>query len=73
MGEMGRLKMYKVSVRPVQITLYVKEFDRDTEWLELSTDPFAASEFDSEELMDLEKYIDRALGVEIDWIRGLDD
>jgi hypothetical protein len=65
--------MYKVSVRPVQITLYVKEFDRDTEWLELSTDPFAASEFDSEELMDLEKYIDRALGVEIDWIRGLDD
>ena len=65
--------MYKVSVRPVQITLYVKEFDRDTEWLELSTDPFAASEFDSEELMDLEKYIDRALGVEIDWIRGSDD
>lgn len=65
--------MYKVSVRPKQITLYVKEFDRDTEWLELSTDPFAASEFDSEELMDLEKYIDRALGVEIDWIRGLDD
>lgn len=63
--------MYKVSVRPVQITLYVKEFDRDTEWLELSTDPFAASEFDSEELMDLEKYIDRALGVEIDWIRGV--
>ena len=65
--------MYKVSVRPNQVTLYVKEFDRDTEWLELSTDPFAASEFDSEELMDLEKYIDRALGVEIDWIRGLDD
>lgn len=68
---MGRLKMYKVSVRPVQITLYVKEFDRDTEWLELSTDPFAAIEIDSEELMDLEKYIDRALGVGIDWTRGL--
>jgi hypothetical protein len=65
--------VYKVSVRPKQITLYVKEFDYATEWLELSTDPFAASEFDSEELMDLEKYIERALGVEIDWMRGLDD
>lgn len=65
--------MYKVSVRPNQITLYVKEFDRYTERFELSTDPYTAGEFDSEELMDLEKYIDRALGVEIDWIRGLDD
>lgn len=65
--------MYKVSVRPKQITLYVKEFDQGTEWLELSTDPFAAGEFNSEELMDLEKCIDRALGVEIDWIGELDD
>lgn len=65
--------MYKVSVCPAQITLYVKEFDQGTEWLELSTDPFAAGEFNSEELMDLEKYIDRALGVGIDWIRELDD
>lgn len=65
--------MYKVSVHPKQITLYVKEFDYATEWLELSTDPYAAGEFNSEELMDLEKYIDRALGVEIDWIGGLDD
>ena len=65
--------MYKVSVRPAQITLYVKEFDRYAESLELSTDVHAAGEFNSEELMDLEKYIDRALGVEIDWIRGLDD
>lgn len=64
--------MYKVSARPKQITLYVKEFDYATEWLELSTDPYAAGEFNSEELMDLEKYIDRALGVEIDWIRELD-
>ena len=70
---MGRLKMYKVSVRPKQITLYVKGFDRYTESLELSTDPYAAGEFNSEELMDLEKYVDRALGVEIDWIRELDD
>ena len=70
---MGRLKMYKVSVSPAQITLYVKEFDQGTEWLELSTDPFAAGEFNSEELMDLEKCIDRALGVEIDWIGELDD
>jgi hypothetical protein len=37
--------MYKVSVRPAQITLYVKEFDRYTEWLELSTDMHAAGEF----------------------------
>ena len=58
--------MYKVSVRPTQITLYVKEFDHDTEWLELSTDPYAAGEFNSVEMMDLEKHIDRALGVEID-------
>lgn len=65
--------MYKVSVRPAQIALYVKEFDQGTEWLELSTDPFAAGEFNSEELMDLEKCIDRALGVEIDWIGELDD
>ncbi len=65
--------MYKVSVHPAQITLYVKEFDRYTESLELSTDMHAAGEFDSDELMDLEKYIERALGVEIDWIRGLDD
>lgn len=65
--------MYKISVHPAQITLYVKEFDRDTELLELSTDVHAAGEFDSEEMMDLEKYIERALGVEIDWIRGLDD
>lgn len=65
--------MYKVSVKPAQITLYVKEFDRCTESLELSTDMHAAGEFDSEEMMDLEKYIERALGVEIDWIRGLDD
>lgn len=65
--------MYKVSVRPAQVTLYVKEFDRYTESLELSTDIHAAGEFDSEQLMDLEKYIDRALGVEIDWTRGLDD
>lgn len=63
--------MYKASVCPAQITLYVKEFDAGTEWLELSTDPYAAGEFDSEELMDLEKYIDRALGVETDWTRGL--
>lgn len=73
MGEMGRLKMYKVSVSLAQITLYVKEFDRYTELLELSTDPQAASEFTSVEMMDLEKYIDRALGVEIDWTRELDD
>lgn len=65
--------MYKVSVRPAQITLYVKEFDHCTESLELSTDMHAACEFDSEEMMDLEKYIERALGVEIDWTRGLDD
>lgn len=65
--------MYKVSVRPAQITLYVKEFDRYTESLELSTDMHAAGEFNSEELMDLEKYIDRALDAEIDWIRELDD
>lgn len=65
--------MYKVSVRPKQITLYVKEFDYDTEWLELSTDPYAADEFNSEEMINLEGYINRALGVEIDWIRGLDD
>lgn len=65
--------MYKVSVRPAQITLYVKEFDRYTESLELSTDMHAAGEFNSEELMDLERYIDRALDVEIDWIRELDD
>lgn len=65
--------MYKVSVRPKQITLYIKEFDRGTERLELSTDPYAAGEFNSEELTDLEKYIDRALGVEVDWIRELDD
>lgn len=65
--------MYKVSVHPKQITLYVKEFDHDTEWLELSTDPYAADEFNSEEMINLERYIDRALGVEIDWIRGLDD
>lgn len=65
--------MYKVSVRPAQITLYVKEFDRYTESLELSTDMYAAGEFNSEELMDLERYIERALGVEIDWIRGVDD
>lgn len=62
--------MYKVSVRPAQITLYVKEFDRYAESLELSTDVHAAGEFNSEELMNLEKYIDRALGVEIDWIGG---
>lgn len=65
--------MYKVSVHPKQITLYVKEFDYDTEWLELSTDPYAADEFNSEETINLERYIDRALGVEIDRIRGLDD
>lgn len=65
--------MYKVSVRPAQITLYVKEFDRYTESLELSTDMHAAGEFNSEELMDLERYIDRALGAEIDWTRELDD
>ena len=65
--------MYKVSVHPKQITLYVKEFDYDTEWLELSTDPYAADEFNSEEMTDLERYIDRVLGVGIDWIRGLDD
>lgn len=65
--------MYKVSVHPKQITLYVKEFDYDTEWLELSTDPYAADEFNPEEMINLERYIDRALGVEIDWIRGLDD
>nr|DAJ83789.1 MAG TPA: Protein of unknown function (DUF1493) [Caudoviricetes sp.] len=65
--------MYKVSVRPAQITLYVKEFDRYTESLELSTDMHAAGEFDSEEMMDLEKYIERALGVEIDWTGELDD
>lgn len=65
--------MYKISVRPAQITLYVKEFDRYTELLELSTDPHAAGEFSSVEMMDLEKYIDRALGVDIDWIRELDD
>ncbi len=65
--------MYKVSVCPKQITLYVKEFDRYTESLELSTDVHAAGEFNSEEMMDLERYIERALGVEIDWIRGLDD
>lgn len=62
--------MYKVSVRPKQITLYVKEFDRYTESLELSTDMHAAGEFSSAEMMDLERYIDRALGVEIDWIGG---
>lgn len=65
--------MYKVSVRPAQITLYVKEFDRYAESLELSTDMHAAGEFNPEELMDLERYIDRALGVEIDWISDLDD
>lgn len=65
--------MYKVSVRPKQITLYVKEFDRYAERLELSTDQQSAGEFNSVEMMDLEKYIDRALGVEIDWIRELDD
>ena len=65
--------MYKVSVRPAQITLYVKEFDYATEWLELSTDQNAAGEFNSVEMMDLERYIDRVLGVEIDWIRELDD
>lgn len=65
--------MYRASVHLSQVTLYVKGFDRDIEWLELSTDPYAANEFNSEELMDLEKYIDRALGVEIDWIGGLDD
>ena len=65
--------MYKVSVRPVQITLYVKEFNRCTESLELSTDMRAAGEFDSEEMMDLEKYIERVLGVEIDWTGELDD
>lgn len=65
--------MYKVSVCPKQITLYVKEFDRYTESLELSTDMHAAGEFNSGEMMDLERYIDRALGVEIDWTRKLDD
>jgi len=65
--------MYKVSVRPKQITLYVKEFDRYAESLELSTDMHAAGEFNSEDMMDLERYIERALGVEIDWIRELDD
>lgn len=65
--------MYKVSVRPKQITLYVKEFDHATKRLELSTDPYTAGEFNSEEMMDLERYVDRALGVKIDWIRGLDD
>lgn len=65
--------MYKVSVRPRQITLYVKEFDYATESLELSTDVHAAGEFDSEEMMDLERYIERALGVEIDWTRELDE
>ena len=65
--------MYKVSVRPAQITLYVKEFDRYTESLELSTDVHAAGEFNAEEMMGLERYIERALGVEIDWIRELDD
>ena len=65
--------MYKVSVCPKQITLYVKEFDRYTESLELSTDMHAAGEFNSGEMMDLERYIERALGVEIDWTRELDD
>lgn len=58
--------MYKVSVCPKQITLYVKGFDRYAESLELSTDIHVAGEFNSAEMMDLEKYIDRALGVEID-------
>ena len=65
--------MYKVSVQPKQVTLYVKEFDRCAERLELSTDQQSAGEFNSVEMMDLERYLDRALGVEIDWIRGLDD
>ncbi len=65
--------MYKVSIRLAQATFYVKEFDYITEWLELSTDSHAAESFNSEELMDLERYIDRALSVEIDWIRELDD
>lgn len=65
--------MYKVSIRLAQAALYVKEFDYSIGWLELSTDSHAAESFNSEELMDLERYIDRALGVEIDWVRELDD
>lgn len=65
--------MYKVSVRQAQVTLYVKGFDYCTESLEPSTDMHAAGGFDSDEMMDLGKYIERVLGVEIDWASELDD
>lgn len=65
--------MYKALIHLARVTFYVKEFDYSTEWLELSTDRYAAESFNSENLMDLEKYIDRELGVEIDWIRELYD
>lgn len=65
--------MYKISIRLKQTTLYVKDFDVDTQQLELGNSPYSAGRFNSDELMELEKYVDRTFGVEVDWTGELDD